>query len=48
MEFKEKYISTTAKLEDKENKNIVLSDDAYAIGEMIGNLIKELERAKLR
>jgi len=43
MEFKEKY--TTAELvtkDSKESTKIVLSSDAYAVGEMLQKLIEQL------
>jgi hypothetical protein len=42
MGITDKYISTTAKLTDKDSKNIVLGDDAYAICEFLENLTKVL------
>lgn len=56
MEFKEKY-TTQAKIDkipkeekellEKENKKQPLSNDAYAIGEMIENLINKIEHARV-
>lgn len=47
MTFKDKY--TPASEKDKpENKNKkVISDDAYAIGDIIQSLMKEIERARI-
>ena len=39
MEFSEKFISTTI---NTEGKPIVISDDAYVIGLMLNEFIKEL------
>lgn len=47
MEITDKYISTSAKATNPTSKNIVLSDDAYAISEFISNLIKQLELNRL-
>lgn len=39
MEFSKKYISFSEKALAPSDKRIVLSDDFYAVGEMIDNLI---------
>jgi len=44
MNFKEKYISAAEKLIDKESKKIELSNDAYAIGEMLEQVMIQLFR----
>jgi hypothetical protein len=51
--FDEKYSSLSSyegkqEKEKKEEKRIVLSDDAFAIGEMIEELILEIKSASLR
>jgi hypothetical protein len=43
MEFKDKYTTTAIAEKDK----VVLSSDAYAIGEMIEKLINKLEQLRL-
>ena len=47
MEFQEKYTSITDKdiIENKDKK--IISDDAFAIGEIIQGLIKKIEQARL-
>ena len=42
MDFSDKYISAGEKLLDPKSEKVVLSNDAYAIGEMIQNLIKQI------
>jgi len=42
MEISSKYISTTDKLSNLSSKNVILSDDAFAIAEFINNLTKEI------
>jgi len=42
MEFAEKYT-----VDETDIKKILVSKDAYAIGEMIENLIKKIEEVKL-
>jgi hypothetical protein len=44
MEFVDKYTSTT---ENEKGKKLI-SDDAFAIGEMIQNLINEIKRVSLK
>ena len=39
MKFEDKYISETEKLLEPEDKRVVLSNDAFAIGEIIERLI---------
>jgi len=46
MAFQAKYISQTEKKEKPEDKRVVLSDDAFAISEMIDSLINALEHAR--
>ena len=46
MEFSEKYISTSAKLLDDKSTKIVISDDAYAIGEMLKEVAFRLSRVR--
>jgi len=46
MDFSNKYISSSDSLVDNSDKKIVLSNDAYAIGEMISELIKTLNVLK--
>ena len=47
MDFTEKYCPETEKLDAKNIEKKVLSDDAYAIGEIIQNLINKIEQARL-
>ena len=47
MVITDKYISASAKLLDSKSTNVVLSDDAYAIAEMVENLINKIEHARL-
>ena len=44
MKFEDKYISTDENTKKADTSKIILSDDAYAIGEMIQKLIKKIER----
>lgn len=44
MQFKDKYISTTENAEKPDAKKTILSDDAYAIGELIEILTNKLEQ----
>jgi len=43
--FQEKYVSSTAKAEEKEGK-IEISTDFYALGEIIQDLINKLEHIR--
>ncbi len=43
MDFEAIYSNTT----ESDNKKVIISDDAYAIGEMVQALIKEIERARV-
>ena len=45
MEFKERYISEADKLLDNKSTKIVLSNDAFAIGELLDSIKKELFRS---
>lgn len=47
MKFEDKYISATDKALDKESKKVVLVDDAYALCEMINELINKIEHARI-
>jgi hypothetical protein len=47
MEITDKYISTSAKATTPTSKNIVLSDDAYAIAEYLDKLIKYFQWERL-
>jgi len=47
MVITDRYISASAKLLDSKSANIVLSDDAYAIAEMVENLINKIEQTRL-
>ena len=44
--FKDKYISTTGRALDPTSKKIELSDDAYAIGELLVEIAFRLRRMK--
>jgi len=46
MEFKDKYISNKENSVKPDAKKMVLSDDAYAISEMINVLIQRIEKAR--
>ncbi len=46
MNFKDKYISEKENAEKKDVKKVLLSNDAFAIGEMIEELIKTIEHAR--
>ena len=46
MEFNEKYISTDDSLTKPDPSKIVLSDDAFAIGEGIDLLIKKIDHIR--
>ena len=47
MEFQEKYTSITDKdiIENKDKK--IISDDAFALGDIIQQLINKIEQARL-
>lgn len=50
MEFKsfpEKYISAAENAVTPDKERVVISNDAYAIGEAITDLIKKIEHARL-
>lgn len=47
MEFKERYISAAEFQTSPADKRVVLSNDAYSIGEMINELIKKLESLRI-
>ena len=54
MEFKEKYTTsekiqkeTDKDLKEKEQKKTQVTNDAFAIGEMIENLISKIEHARI-
>ena len=46
MAFQDKYISTTDKKAQPTSEKVVLTDDAFAISEMIDSLINALEHAR--
>jgi hypothetical protein len=45
MEFKDKYAPDSASTEEKKNKKVI-SDDFYAIGEMLQELYYKLEQLR--
>lgn len=45
MEFKDNYISTSAKILNDKSTKTVLSNDAYAIGEQLENLSIQIARS---
>ena len=47
MEFADKYISETANAEKPDAKKVLVSNDAFAIGDMIDKLIKKIEHARV-
>ena len=47
MEFKEEYTNTTEKGKMENKKKKIISDDAFAIGEMIDRLINKIEQARI-
>lgn len=47
MDFSNKYISASDKAIDTKSEKAVLSNDAFAIGEMIDELIKKIEHLRL-
>lgn len=48
MKFSDKYISEKENAENPDIKKIILSNDAYAIGEMIDELIKKVDYLRLK
>jgi len=44
MDFATKYISTSEKLIDDKSTKVVISDEAFAIGEMLQQLAEILNR----
>lgn len=48
MDFTNKYISTDESKIKPDATKLILSNDAYAIGEQIDNLIKQLKRLELK
>ena len=48
MEFADKYISEKENKSNPDVKKIILSNDAYAVGEMLQNLINKLEHMRLQ
>ncbi len=47
MKFEDKYISTDENNKKADTSKITLSNDAYAIGEMLQTLINKIEHAGL-
>jgi len=47
MAFQDKYISTTDKKAQPTSEKVVLTDDAFAISEMIDSLITKIEQARV-
>ena len=47
MIFTDKYTSESIKLEESEKDKAILSDDAYAIGEVIQALINQIEKTRV-
>ena len=47
MTFKEEYTNTTKKDKMENKKKKVISDDAFAIGDMIERLINKIEHSRL-
>ncbi|KKK84605.1 hypothetical protein LCGC14_2781660 [marine sediment metagenome] len=47
MEFKKRYISFTENSVKADPKKIVISDDAYAISELLDELVKNQEASRL-
>jgi hypothetical protein len=47
MDFTEKYCIDSERLEEKNKDKKILSDDAFAIGEVIDQLIKKIEQTRL-
>jgi hypothetical protein len=47
MQFKEKYCSEIEKTKEENKDKIALSNDAYAISEMIDLLIKQIEITRI-
>lgn len=47
MEFKEEYISAKENAEKPDAKKITISNEAFAIGDMIERLINKLESARI-
>ena len=48
MEFSEKYISAYEKILKPTDKRIEISDEAYAMAEMIAELISKIEHLRLK
>jgi hypothetical protein len=46
MGFKDRYISETENQTNPDPKKVVLSNDAYAVGEMLENIFIELRNSK--
>jgi hypothetical protein len=46
MDFSEKYISTTDKAKDVSSKKIVISDDSFAVCEMLKEVAFRLSRMR--
>lgn len=44
MEFKERYTNTTDKDKIENKDKTVLSDDSYAIAEILNSILKRLEK----
>ena len=44
MKFEDKYISTDENTKKADTSKITLSDDAYALGELLQVLINQIER----
>ena len=47
MEFKDKYTNTKDKDKNENKDKAVLSDDAFAIGEVIDMLIKKIDQTRV-
>jgi len=48
MDFKERYVSETDKTLEPTTKKRVISDEAFAIGELLQAIIYKLEKARIK
>lgn len=43
-EFKKKYTSTSKKTEPTESGKVEISDDAYALGELLAEIVRKMNK----
>ena len=47
MEFQTKYVISTEAIKSENKDKIIISNDAFAVGEVIEELIKKIEKVRI-